>query len=382
MIRKTITVGMVLLASLLTLSAADSVDELHSLFLESLEAGKLESAIESYEELQKESAKDARDMLRFREEARKTGNKDLEKEAEAYLEYLRGLRMNEAETGKVLSLIQETGYDEYAPWLFVNSDYYRPTLTLDWSTSDTGFSDSAKREMLVQPGTVIHLPTAQELKLPLSRVGLLKGWGTQDGELLYSPGETITMPVDSFTLYAVWTPAVSFFDYFSGLDYAIEGFEPGVTLTVPELDEREGFIFAGWWDRTNGAYIGPDETEFIPVGNGAFYEALWIKLEVTNLVARRYIGSIPSNKPVEFAFVLKNDGTERMTDIKIEFTSDDPLVMARKDFEVSALGAGKEQYITGLNVVADGPGSYELIANVKCMDGVYTWTYPFTITAK
>ena len=380
--RKAISVGVLCLACLMSLSAATAVEELHALFEEALAAGKPGDAVECYEELQKEVAREARSALMFREEARKAGNKVVEAEQEEYLAFLRSLRMNEAETDALLSLILETGEEEYAAWLYLNSEYYEPALTLDWSSSGDSLASSSLRVLSVQPGATLYLPTALEIKLPLSRAGLLKGWGTLDGELLYEPGTVVKMPLESMTLYAVWTPAVSFFDAFSGLDVSFEGLSEGEALSVPELDERYGYIFAGWWDRTSGAYISPDETETVLVGNGAFYEALWIKLEVKNLMARRYAGTVPSNKPVEFAFVLRNDGTERMKDITVEFLADtDKLVLNRNVFHVDALSAGKDMYLSGLNIVADGEGEYGLTAKVT--DGYgHEWEYPFTIQAK
>lgn len=380
MIRKAISLGALLLCSLMVLPASSAVDELHMLFVESLEEGDLDSAVESYEELQKEVAKDARDASRLADEARKRGNKEVVEEQEAYLKYLIGLKMDAEETDMLLDLILESGESHYSVWLYLNSEYYKPTLTVDWSTSGESLSSDSVRTLTVQPGTWVHLPSAIELKLPLSRTGMLEGWGTAEGELLYEPGEAIEMPLEDTTLYAVWKTAVSFFDPFSGLDMTVEGVKQGDLVGVPVLPERDGYLFAGWWDRTSGAYIAPEDTEFAVEGNGAFFEALWVKLTVKNLMPRRYVGSIPPNKPAEFAFVLKNDGTERMTDVEVEFTSDE-LLLNRNVFNVKSISAGKEQYMTGLNIVADGEGSYPLTATVTDKYG-HEWEYSFTVKAQ
>ena len=271
-----------------------------------------------------------------------------------------------------------------AEWLYDNSPYYSPTVTYNWSSDGANFSYSFSRSISVTPGNEITLPSASDIGADTSLAGVLEGWGVTRSEVMYQPGEVIAAPYTSQTYYAIWKTGVVFTDELTGVNTTIDGSVSGDVVEVPVLTPPDdSYIFAGWVDKSNGEYIPADETEYTLSGNGASFEALWKKIEISDVSASPYdINAVPVDTQVDISFTIGNLGNENMRNSVVDLTSDSEGVEIQKGHgRVPSLPAGKDIYATGLRVVATEPGSHDLTIAFTDRDGD-TWTQDFQIQAE
>ncbi|MCQ2412860.1 MAG: hypothetical protein MJ057_07905 [Sphaerochaetaceae bacterium] len=94
---------------------------------------------------------------------------------------------------------------EFAAWLYANSRYYRPTVSISakYSNNDK-FSTymSYQYSKSAAPGTTVKLPYAPSFRLG---DGTFAGWGVTADEVLYEAGAEIVMPYADLALQPVFT---------------------------------------------------------------------------------------------------------------------------------------------------------------------------------
>ncbi len=380
--RKTTGIVAILLIASMTLWAADT-SELREKFTDSLTNGNLEEAISNYDEMVSQAGKDYQKAQRSYEKALEAGNKPKAMEAWRDMHSSSYMAMTRDETDDMLALILAEDEDariEDAKWLEANSRYYSPSITYEWSSSGDNYSFSYSSTSSVTPGESIILPDKDDIRVS-SAAGILSGWGITPDEVTYQPGETIAAPLTDQTLYAIWTTEVVFKDSVTGMESTINDVADGDLIDVPALtEEDDSFVFAGWVDRSTGEYIAPDETEFELEGNGAVFEALWKNAELSDLEAKHYaIDSLPVNTQVDLTFVIANNGTENLKNVKIECTGDESLSVLSGNGSVRMVGAGDSVTLTGLRVVGTESGEHMLHISATDRDGD-SWSTDFTVT--
>ncbi len=375
----------VLALSAAALCAADS-GELYSQFSDALTDNDAAEAIGIYDDLQQRALKELNSEQRRYEKAMDAGNV---RKAQEALFQMKGIRnaasMKQEDSDKLLSLIlretDEEKKNEMAAWLYQNSPYYSPKVTYDWSADGGNVSYSFRRSISVAPGSEITLPTAQDIGADPSIAGVLQGWGVTRDSVTYQPGEVILAPYTSQTYYAIWKTAVVFEDELTGFNTAYDNPSSGDAIEVPVLTAPDSsYVFAGWVDRSNGDYISPDESDYIFSGNGASFEALWKKVEITDLSSPYDLSALPVNTQIELSFTLSNKGNENLRNSKVEITSDEGVDIQMGSGRVHSLPGSRDVNATGLRIVVTEPGTHDITVTFTDRDGD-SWSESFAITA-
>ncbi len=378
------TIAMLLVACMV-LSAAAAAD-LYQKFSEDVAAGDVAAAIDTYDELSQRIANDRSKAIRSYEKAMDAGNMQKAMAARNDYRAVASLSMSKEDTDALLSAIlkeDDASAMEHAKWLYSNSSYYCPTLSYEWSSSSDTFSYSYSRSISVVPGSEITLPTADEIGVDSSMAGVLVGWGVTPDEVTYQAGETISAPLTSQTLYAIWTTRVLFEDPVTGVESSFDDINTGDSVTIPVLTAPDdSYVFAGWVDETTGEYLAPFDEEYKLEGNGAIFTALWKKVEMNDLKGSLYdIAALPLNTQEELEFTLTNSGTEDLRSLSIEVTGSEGLTVLTGRGKVSFLNDGSSLKMTGLRVVATEAGDHTLTVTVTDRDGD-AWTSDFTVSAE
>ena len=382
-VRRIAAVSAVLMLSAAMLFAADSA-ELYQKFSDAVDKGDVREAVEVYTDLLETSQKEYTKAQRRYEKALDAGNRAKAQSAYNEMRNARVSPITEEQTDALLAAIlkeDEAKRSEDAAWLMANSRYYHPMITYSWSSSSDNYSFSYTSSATVTPGEDITLPDESSVKVNTSAAGVLTGWGITPDEVTYQPGEIITAPYTDQTLYAIWTTQVVFKDEVTGFESDITDISSGDEVAVPVLSAPDdSYIFAGWVDRSTGEYIAPEDTETTLEGNGAVFEALWKKAEITALDSKHYdLASIPMNTQIDLTFMLSNIGTEDLRGLTIECTGDEGLKVLNGNGSVSFLGDGNDVMLRGLRAVGTESGNHTLTITVTDRDGD-TWSSSFDVT--
>ena len=369
-----------------TMLYAATASELYTKFTDAVADEDVSGAIEYYTQLNERADKDRTKAQRSYEKAMDAGNWQKAREARADYASASSYQMSKEDTDALLSAIlkeDDAEAQEHAEWLYSNSSYYYPTLSYEWSSDSDSFSYRYSRSVTVVPGSEITLPDADEVGVDTSMAGVLVGWGITPDEVTYQPGETITAPLTSQTLYAIWQTRVLFEDPVTGLESTFDDVKPGDSITLPVLTAPdESYVFAGWEDESTGTYLAPDDEEYVLEGNGAVFKALWKKVEAADMSAAHYdMTSLPVNTQEELEFTLTNSGTEDLRSLLIEVTGSDGLTVLTGSGKVSFLKEGSSLTMTGLRVVATEAGEHTLTVTVTDRDSD-SWTTEFTVSAE
>ena len=286
----------------------------------------LEEIRKSYDTLNEAIAREAQDARKAMADARSKGDRNAYLEAYQNLNTLSSFQMDQKTSDHILTLLlglSEDQKDEAASWLYQNSLYYRPTLTLDFSAEGPNYRYSYRQQVRRQPGSEIRLPDASQIRLNSAHLGVLVGWGLTPDEVSYEPGETIKMSYTNQTLYAIYSQGVRFVDAKSNTDLLLEGEE----IEVPTPVSSDGSaVFAGWYDRTTGRMI-TDEPTIVVEGKGAHFEALWKALEINQVDTLYYNHeALPTNTQLAVGFTYRNTGTVDLSSLKAKLSSESPYV--------------------------------------------------------
>lgn len=319
-----ILISILLIAFTFTLSAK-SADSLYSDFQTALANGNAQEAMSIYEDLTEKISSEISSQEKTAKNAIKKENYSLYYDALSEISDLVNMRMSKEDTEKLLALIvneDESKAVEDASWLYDNSSYYSPILSLSYSKNDGGFSFNYKRSVSVRPGESITLPSSDEIRFDSNRLGVLAGWGLTPGQIDYLPGQTITMPLTDHTLYAVWQSAVSFTDPVAGESSVTENVEAGDVVEVPNFDKSgDEYIFSGWIDETTGEYLDKSASEYTVRGSGASFTPLYKALNVSDVSASPY-SALPINTQIRLSFAVNNIGTDDISDLSVSVTSE------------------------------------------------------------
>ena len=332
-------IGVILTAGTLALAATPTAEKQFT-DIQGLEVNtsSLEQIKSSYDKLNEVVAREATEAQRALADARNKGDRSAYLEAYEKLETLSAYTMDrdasDALLEKVLALPQSERA-EAAAWLYENSRYYRPTLTLDFSSEGENYRYTYRQQIRKQPGLEVTLPDAQSLRMNSSHLGVLTGWGLTPDAVTYEPGETIPMSYTDQTLYAIYEGGVRFIDELGDTDVLIKEGEP-VTIPTPTTDDISA-IFAGWYDRSTGSLI-TDPASYEQKGKGALYEALWKRMAIEDITVLYYDSSaLPKQTQIGIGFSYSNTGNVNLSGLKATLSSDNPHVR----FLVDTLSLGR-----------------------------------------
>lgn len=376
--RKLLTFLSMMFIASISLFAADAASY-YDLFSSSLSDPA--KAISYYEDMEKSIEKESRKLKKSLDKAYSARNAAKANEAYSNLAALNQYKITKEQSDELLSAIIKNGSDKDSlRWLYENSSYYNPVLTLSYSYRSANRTVYKTRSVSVAPGESVTLPDSSSLTL---ESGVFSGWGIVEGEVTYKPGETIEMPATSQTLYAVYKSAVAFNDPLSDFNQVIDDVKSGDVITVPSLtsDDKSAY-FEGWADG-NGTYIAPDDSEYTVEGMGSTFTALWDKASIGDLKADYYdLSSIPVNTQVSMSFKLNNSGTEELKNIKVKLTSADPALKVIKNSAYARyLSPDSSISFVGFVVVGSKTGSYSLTLTAEDGDG-HIWAEDFQVTIK
>lgn len=373
-----------LLALSSSLVFASSAKSLWTDFESALDSDDVEAAIESYDRLQEKIDDEMDDLMGDIQKAYQKNDGRLYRNAVADMRTLESYSISSEDTDAMLRAIVNSDSEnatEWAAWLYDNSRYYHPTLTLSTDVSSTGYRQSYRRSLSVEPGSDVTLPSSMDVNP--SAAGVLVGWGITPDEVTYEAGATIQMPYTDQTLYAIYQSQVVFSD--NGNDSVFTDVEDGDVIEIPSPAVSDGAIFEGWYDRLSGQYLAPDETEYTVKGMGASFEALYTSLEATGLETGHYdVDRIPTGVQIPLTVTVENTGSEDLASIDIEVASDSEYVtLMNTSAHARRLDAGSRLRVRGTQLVVSSscPTGTQIPISVTMTDSegnAFTSTFNLT----
>lgn len=304
---------------------ASSAQALQEEFEAAASSGEIEAAIDAHSELEDAIAKEYRSLEKDLEKAIEKNDRQLYYSTRAQMQDLSRLgKISQEDTASLLSAIVNSDSDEaqeWALWLYENSSYYHPVLTLCADASGDSYSRTYRKSVSYAPDTEVTLPSSAGENARYS--GVLIGWGITPDEVTYEPGETILMPYTDQSLYAIFRSQVVFSDSESSDDTVFTDVKEGDVIQVPVPSDSQDAIFEGWYDRSSGQYLSAEDTEYTVKGMGASFEALYIKLEADEISTGPYdVTRLPAGVQIPLTFSLTNSGSEDVRDVDITVTCD------------------------------------------------------------
>ncbi|HPZ15095.1 MAG TPA: hypothetical protein PLX25_00385 [Sphaerochaeta sp.] len=335
-------------------------------------------------------------------EAVRKGDLQAYRQGQRDLALLSTYRMSRKQSDALLSellTLDESEQGEWAAWLQEKSPYWRPTLTLDFSSEGEGYRYSYRQQIRANANGEVTLPAAGDIRFNTRQVGILAGWGLTPDSVTYQQGETITMPYTDQTLYAIYQDGVRFIDERSNIDLVFSGEE--ITVPVPESGSAEA-IFGGWYDRTTGELI-TDVSSYQREGKGGYYEALWKEVSIDGIALLYWDSSaVPTNTQLAVGFSYTNRGNVDERALRATLSSESEYVtLLRDQLTLSRLNAGytstnnsrwsstASQRIYGeantmrLLISPDAPSGTEIPLTLTITDeGDNQWSREFVLTVR
>lgn len=304
---------------------ASSLQALQEEFEAAAASGEIEAAIDAHSELDDAIDKEYRSLEKDLEKAIEKNDRQLYYSTRTQMQNLSRLgKISQEDTASLLSAIvnSDSGEaQEWALWLYENSSYYHPVLTLCADASADSYSRTYRKSVSYAPGTEVTLPSSAGENARYS--GVLIGWGITPDEVTYEPGETILMPYTDQSLYAIFRSQVVFSDSESSDDTVFTDVKEGDVIQVPVPSDSQDAIFEGWYDRSSGQYLSAEDTEYTVKGMGASFEALYIKLEADEISTGPYdVTRLPAGVQIPLTFSLTNSGSEDVRDVDITVSCD------------------------------------------------------------
>lgn len=331
-----LTVGMIAVAA--TPTAEEQYATIQG---KDLSSQSLDEITKSYDKLNEAIANEAEQARKRLYEARSKGDRESYYEAREHLNLLSTYHMDQNTSDYILEEIlslDEPKKSEVAAWLYEHSPYYRPTLTLDFSSEGENYRYRYRQQIRKIPGSEVVLPSIGQLQMNSSRLGVLAGWGVTPDEVTYQAGETIKMSYTNQTLYAIYQEGVRFVDPLSGTDVFIESED--VEVPTPVADDVSA-IFAGWYDKSTGTLI-TDPSSYEKVGKGGYFEALWKRLAIEDITVLYYDkDALPTNTQMSMGFSYANTGTVDLAGLRATLSSESEYVRILSDeIYLGSLDAG------------------------------------------
>ena len=368
---------------------ASSAQALQEEFEAAASTGEIEAAIDAHSELEYAVDKEYRGLAKDLEKAIEKNDRQLYYSTRARMQDLSQLgKISKEDTASLLSAIVNSDSDEareWALWLYENSSYYHPVLTLCADASGDSYSRTYRKSVSYAPGTEVTLPSSTGENARYS--GVLIGWGITPDEVTYEPGETILMPYTDQSLYAIFRSQVVFSDSKSSDDTVFTDVKEGDVIQVPVPSDSQDAIFEGWYDRSSGQYLSAEDTEYTVKGMGAFFEALYIKLEADEISTGPYdVTKIPAGVQIPLTFSLTNSGSEDVRDVDITVTSDSSYArLINTEAWLRQMRSGHDYTLRNVILVIsqDCPSGEEIPLTVTMEDSDgNTFSSTFTVNVK
>ena len=274
-------------------------------------------------------------------------------------------------------MLKSTSLDEkneIASFLYENSNYYAPTLTLCLKYENSAGVRTYSSAIAVKPGTKITLPSSTSFYS-----SIIKGWGITEDEVLYTPGEEIEMPYTDTILYGVLSSGISFSDDVTGFSYVTE--ENTAEVTVPDAPSSS-YIFAGWYDTITGEEIKGD-TVTVEEGESKSYKAYWKSITLSPGTVKYYSDCVvPASTQLKFTSTLLCGGNCSLRDVTVTLEETEGLRVLSKDKRYHALKSGDKVNLEYV-VVLSGESGDKIETTLTALDGEgNVWSLPVTFTIK
>ena len=388
--KNTILVTCFLLCTGLTLLfaapiAEDTYGKIQSMDLASQ---SMDTIMQEYDKLYSQVTKIAQNALEDMQKARNEGNLQAYRDAHGRYSSLSRFVLNQQDTDRLLQRILREPVDkrtEYALWLYAKSNYYRPTLSIDFTLSSDGYRYSYTQRLQQKPGTDIVLPDASQVRVDRNRAGILAGWGLQPETVDFEPGQTIAMPLTNQTLYAVWKSAVHFIDTIGNTETKQEQVSAGDEITVPTVTPPDqSYRFVGWYDRSTRTLLD-DEVKYTVSGKGAVFEGLWKNLTFDAFNTIYYgFDRLPVKTQIGMGFSISNQGNVTLTGLKASLHTDSPHVsilqdtMVVRDIPASMHRTNNSRYATNTQSTISGEANtFRFVIDAATPSGT---EIPFVVT--
>ena len=260
----------------------------------------------------------------------------------------------------------------FAAWLYENSLFYSPqiTLTKDYP-EDMGIAAmfGYKYVICTEPGSTVTLPS---LDIGFTSEGVFAGWGVTEDEVTYEAGAEITMPYSDLTLYAIFKSGVLFSDSVTGT----EVFEEDNEINAPDLEAPDDtYVFMGWYDQ-NGKKA--DGSAVLEEGESAAYYAGWKSVLVSVLKVTQ------GRRNSEVSFSIMNQGNMNTGSLSIELVPEDSSAMTVTSGALRTNGIRVMQSKSGsFDVKLSGNSGDVVKATIVVTDSDgNSWKTPVEITLK
>lgn len=275
---------------------------------------------------------------------------------------------------RLLNSSSDEEKSEIASFLYENSRYYSPSLTL-YASSETEYGKKTySKTIKVEPGETLTLPSDTSFS-----GSLVKGWSIDKENVLYEPGEEIEMPYTDTVLYAVLTSGISFEDDVTGYSLVTEE----TSASVPTLDVPDSsYVFAGWYDTSSGKLL-EDESVSVSEGESRSYKALWKSIKVEDGKVKYYpSGVVPSSAQLLYIAELDISGNSRLSGVTVTLEENDNIKVLSGDKYYRSLKSGDKIPLSFAVVLSGESGeTVETTITVKDSDG-NVWETPVTLTIK
>ena len=311
-------------------------------------------------------------------EAYSKGNADDYFDAKGLLKNLEVPKITAEQTDilvtRILNEQDDTVKTGFATWLYQNSAYYNPKLTITKSSSSEWSLFNYTYSISETPGSTVVLP---ELYNGMTRNGLFVGWGYSTDEAVYQPGDEIGMPYESQTLYAVFKSGVLFTDPITGT----EVFEDGSEINAPELEAPDdSYVFAGWYDMFG---VKADGSQTLEEGESCAYTAKWKSVKIQDVYAKGFKDlEVPADVPFKLNFTICNQGNASMGRMTISLVAEneESIRISNSELYTYNLIAGQEKNGSFSLKVSGNAGDVVKASIVVTDSDGNTWTEPVEIT--
>ncbi len=384
-IRTTVITTVLLAFGMFALGATPTAEKQYATIQqEDLTTTSLQDVMSAYDTLNTAIATEAQDARQQMYSARAKGDADAYYAALDTLRTLGTYTMSQETSDTLLQEIlalDDAQKAEDAAWLFKNSPYYHPMMTLNLAAKGDSFNYNFTQSIQQEPASDVTLPDASQLRINSSQVGILAGWGLTADEVTYKPGETIPMSYTDQTLYAIYQEGVQFTDSLNGTS-VVQSLD-NVQVPTPVANDSST-IFAGWYDRSTRTLI-TDPTTYTVQGKGASFEALWKSLSIDNVTVLYYDASkLPTNTQLGIGFTYANAGTVGLNGLKATLSTDSEYVKMLKDtLNLGSIGAGLQSTNNSpwaTSEKQDISGEANTFRFLVSSDAPSGTTIPFTVT--
>ncbi len=276
-------------------------------------------------------------------------------------------------TERIVNSTDDEEKKSLSDFLYENSKYYHPTLTLYVKYESNGRIRSYKKTIVKEPGESVTLPTATSYYSQI-----LNGWGITEDEVLYTPGEEITMPYTDTVLYGVLSTGISFTDSVTGYSYTTE--EGSADVVVPEAPDSS-YVFVGWYDSTGKEVDG--DTVTVEDGESRTYKAYWKSVQLDEGSVKYYSdNTVPANTQVKYTTSVTVGGNTDIRGLTLKLEETEGLKVLTKNQSFRTLSSGDTGSASFVIVLKGNSGDIiETALTATDSDG-NEWSIPVSFTVR